>query len=164
YGNAFSPVYREAFDPDVAVGDIAAIEALSSDVPLGVDFRPGNWENREGASLKVWSYGRPIPLSERVPVLEHMGFIVVDESTYEIEAGNRDRPHVWLHAMQLDRRPGPTVDIGEAKSRLDSCFAAVMRDEAEKEWYKAHHLVARPRWAERALEPALTAALRQPPL
>src|SRR5499427_6556112 len=107
YGNAFSPVYREAFDPDDAVGDIAAIEALSSDVPLGVDFRPSYRENCEGASLKVWSYDRPSPLSERVPVLEHMGFIVVDESTYEIEAGNRDRPHVWLHAMQLDRRPGP---------------------------------------------------------
>ena len=34
--------------------------------------------------LKVWSYDRPIPLSERVPVLENMGFKVVDERTYQI--------------------------------------------------------------------------------
>ena len=34
------------------------------------------------ARLKLWSHGRPLPLSERVPVLEHMGFTVVDESTY----------------------------------------------------------------------------------
>src|SRR5215467_14308532 len=164
YGNAFSPVYREAFDPDVAVGDIAAIEALSSDVPLGVDFRPSNRENCEGASLKVWSYGRPIPLSERVPVLEHMGFIVVDESTYEIEAGNRDRPHVWLHAMQLDRRPGPTVDIGAAKLRLDSCFAAVMRDEAENDGYNALVLVAGLDWREVALMRTFSRYLRQLPV
>jgi glutamate dehydrogenase len=31
YGSAFSAVYREAFGPGGAVGDIAAIEALSSD-------------------------------------------------------------------------------------------------------------------------------------
>ena len=35
--------------------------------------------------LKVWSYDRPIPLSERVPVLENMGFRVVDERTYQID-------------------------------------------------------------------------------
>jgi len=33
-----------------------------------------------------------------------MGFIVVDESTYDIELSDDDRSHVWLHAMQLDRR------------------------------------------------------------
>jgi len=161
YGNAFSAVYRETFDPDVAMGDIAAIEALSSDAPLGVDFQPGNREDREGASLKVWSYGRPIPLSERVPVLEYMGFIVVDESTYEIEVGNHDRPHVWLHAMQLDRRDSPTVDIGAAKPRLDSCFAAVMRGEAENDGYNALVLVAGLTWREVALMRTFSRYLRQ---
>ena len=161
YGNAFSPVYREAFDSSVAVGDIAAIEALSFDFPLGVDFQPGNREDRGAASLKVWSYGRPIPLSERVPVLEHMGFIVVDESTYDIEVGDHDRSHVWLHAMQLDRRDGPVVDIGAAKSRLDSCFAAVMRDEAENDGYNALVLIAGLDWREVALMRTLSRYLRQ---
>ena len=35
--------------------------------------------------LEVWSHGRPIPLSERVPVLENMGFRVVDERTYQVD-------------------------------------------------------------------------------
>ena len=161
YGNAFSAVYREAFDPGSAVGDIAAIEALSSDFPVGVDFQPGNRENPEGASLKVWSYGRPIPLSERVPVLEHMGFIVVDESTYDVEVDNRDRPHVWLHAMQLARCDSPTVDIAAAKPRLDSCFAAVMRGEAENDGYNALGLVAGLAWREVALMRTLSRYLRQ---
>src|SRR5215467_4509499 len=161
YGDAFSPVYREAFDPDVAVGDIAAIEALSSDVPLGVDFRPSNRENCEGASLKVWSYGRPIPLSERVPVLEHMGFIVVDESTYDIELSNHDRSHVWLHAMQLDRREGVAVDIRGAKPRLDACFAAVMRGDAENDGYNALVLAAGFDWRRVALMQTISRYLRQ---
>ena len=41
--------------------------------------------------LKVWSYGGAIPLSSRVPMLENMGFKVVDERTYEIRPGDADR-------------------------------------------------------------------------
>jgi glutamate dehydrogenase len=161
YGQAFSPVYRGAFDAAVAVDDIAAIEALSPDLPLGVDFQPGKDGNRAGASLKIWSYGRPIPLSERVPVLEHMGFIVVDESTYDIEMGDDDRSHVWLHAMQLDRRDGIAVDIGAAKPRLDSCFAAVMRGETENDGYNALVQVAGLDWREVALMQTISRYLRQ---
>ena len=52
--------------------------------PLGVDFHRRADERRSSVGLKVWSYDRPIPLSERVPVLENMGFRVVDERTYQI--------------------------------------------------------------------------------
>jgi glutamate dehydrogenase len=162
YGNAFSPAYREAFNAAAAVDDIAAIESLSSDAPLSVDFQPRESGYRTGASLKVWSFGRPIPLSERVPVLEHMGFIVVDESTYDIETGDVDRAHVWLHAMQLDRRDGAAAaDIGAAKPRLDSCFAAVMRGAAEDDGYNALVLAAGFGWHEVALIRTISRYLRQ---
>jgi glutamate dehydrogenase len=161
YGDAFSPGYREAFDASVAVDDIAAIEALSSDFPLGVDFQPGRSSDRACASLKVWSYGRPIPLSERVPVLEHMGFIVVDESTYDIELSDHHQAHVWLHAMQLDRREGAAVDLHGAKPRLDACFAAVMRGEAENDGYNALVLAAGFDWHQVALMQTISRYLRQ---
>jgi glutamate dehydrogenase len=161
YGKAFSPAYREAFDAAAAMGDIAAIESLSSDVPLSVDFQPSEDGHRAGASLKVWSFGRPIPLSERVPVLEHMGFIVVDESTYDIETENVDRAHVWLHAMQLDRRDDAAFDLSAAKPRLDSCFAAVMRGAAEDDGYNALVLAAGFGWREVALIRTISRYLRQ---
>ncbi len=161
YGRAFSPAYREAFNAAVAVGDIGAIESLSSDVPLSVDFQPGDSGYRQGASLKVWSFDRPIPLSERVPVLEHMGFIVVDESTYNVETSDGDRSHVWLHAMQLERRDGVTVDVGAAKPRLDACFAAVMRGVAEDDGYNALVLTAGAGWREVALIRTISRYLRQ---
>ena len=161
YEDAFSPGYRGAFDADVAVADIAAIEALSSDFPLGVEFQSAKSGNPAGASLKIWSYGRPIPLSERVPVLEHMGFIVVDESTYDIEMGDLELAHVWLHAMQLDRRDRSAVDISTAKPRLDSCFAAVMHGEAENDGYNALVLAAGLDWRQVALMRTISRYLRQ---
>ena len=91
YSEAFSPTYRDAFSAASAVEDIATIEQMSTDAPLGVDFqRPAGGDG--AARLKLWSHGRPLPLSERVPVLEHMGFTVVDESTYHAEPCGRGAP------------------------------------------------------------------------
>jgi len=159
YGEAFSEAYREAFTPDVAVKDIAAIEVLSPAAPIGVDFEPRDGEDGTAAHLKIWSHGRPIPLSERVPMLEHMGFTVMDETTYHVAAGGGT--HVWLHDMQLDRIGGGAVDIAAAKPRLDACFAAVMRGEAESDGYNALVLAAGLNWREAALMRTLSRYLRQ---
>src|SRR5262249_30247820 len=86
YHVAFSEAYREAFSPLDAVSDIRVIERLTDERPLGVDFYQHVWDETRAVGLKVWSRGRPIPLSERVPVLEHMGFRVIDESTYQVHA------------------------------------------------------------------------------
>jgi glutamate dehydrogenase len=161
YGAAFSAAYREAFTPEAAVGDIATIEALSAESPLGVDFQASDGEDGTAARLKVWSLGRPIPLSERVPVLEHMGFTVVDESTYHVESAAPGRPHVWLHDIQLDRIGGGEVDIVAAKQRLDWCFAAVMSGEAENDGYNALVLAAGLAWRDVALMRTLSRYLRQ---
>ncbi len=85
YRDAFSDGYREVYSPIEAVADIRVIEGLSADRPLAVDFYHKVWDKQDGVGLEVWSHGRPIPLSERVPVLENMGFRVVDERTYQVD-------------------------------------------------------------------------------
>ena len=85
YRDAFSAGFQEAYSPAVAAGDIRVIEGLSEQRPLGVDFHHRLEEEQRAVGLKVWSLARPLPLSERVPVLENMGFRVVDERTYHIE-------------------------------------------------------------------------------
>src|ERR1700731_1488584 len=66
---AFPTAYREAYFPAVAVGDIRMLESLSEVRPLGADFYSRRGSDRAAVRLKVWSRQRPIPLSERVPVL-----------------------------------------------------------------------------------------------
>ncbi len=161
YGDAFSAAYREAFTQEAAVKDIAVVEALSPDSPFGVDFQTADTDG-SAASLKVWSLGRPLPLSERVPVLEHMGFTVVDESTYHVATSDGRRPHLWLHDMQLDLvGGGGAVDVMAAKLRLDDCFTAVMRGDAESDGYNALVLTAELTWREVALMRTFSRYLRQ---
>jgi glutamate dehydrogenase len=172
YRDAFSEGYRETYSPAEALDDIRVIESLSPSRPLGVDFYRHSGGEGEGVGLKVWSYGRPIPLSDRVPVLENMGFRVVDEGTHRIapppfpspaSGGGEGRrgPDVWFHDMVLTRADGRAVDLADAKQRLQAAFLVVMSGGAESDGYNALVLAAGLMWREVALLRTVSRYLRQ---
>ena len=102
YGEAFSGGYRDNYPPAIAAEDVRVIESLSAERPLGVHFHRPAADDHSSVRLKIWSFERPLPLSERVPVLENMGFSVVDERTYRIEPDGA--PKTWFHEMLLRAR------------------------------------------------------------
>jgi glutamate dehydrogenase len=173
YRDAFSEGYRENYSPSTALADIRVIEGLSPSRPLGVDFhrRVGDASNCVG--LKVWSYNRPIPLSERVPVLENMGFKVVDERTYQIARHAKETTQhdaqgdalpeadVWFHDMVLERADGRAVDLEARKHGLEAAFLVVMRGGAENDGYNALVLTAGLMWRDVALIRTISRFLRQ---
>jgi glutamate dehydrogenase len=161
YRDAFSDGYREAFSPLDAVNDVKVIERLSEERPLGVDFYQHVWDETRSVGLKVWSRGRPIPLSERVPVLEHMGFRVVDESTYQVHPGDDGAVDFWLHDMMLGYVAGGAIDFGSLRAALEACFVTVMRGQAENDGFNALVLAAGLSWRDIAMLRSLARYLRQ---
>ncbi|HET8972481.1 MAG TPA: NAD-glutamate dehydrogenase, partial [Pseudolabrys sp.] len=159
YRDAFSEGFHEAYAPAVAAGDIRVVEGLSEERPLAVDFHHRLEEDQRSVALKVWSFARPLPLSERVPVLENMGFRVVEERTYHIEP--QDRPHVWFHDMLLTRADGGAIDLDAGGVQLETAFLMVMRGVAEKDGYNALTLQGGIAWRDVALIRALSRFLRQ---
>jgi glutamate dehydrogenase len=159
YRDAFSEGFHEAYAPTIAAGDIRVIEGLSEQRPLGVDFHHRLEEDQRAVGLKVWSFVRPLPLSERVPVLENMGFRVVDERTYHIEP--QGRAGVWFHDMLLQRADGGAIDLDTGKARLESAFLMVMRGAAENDGYNALTLHGGVAWRDVALIRTLSRFLRQ---
>jgi glutamate dehydrogenase len=161
YRDAFPVSYREAYVPPTAVADIRLIESLSPIRPLGADFYSRRESERSAAGLKVWSREKPITLSERVPVLENMGFRVVDERTYRIEPSDAGAAEVWLHDMLLERADGAAFDLEALKARLEAAFMAVMRGRAENDGYNALVLSAGLQWRDVALIRTISRFLRQ---
>jgi glutamate dehydrogenase len=159
YRPAFSPGYQDSYSPSIAVSDIRVIEGLTAERPLGVDFHHRNEEEPGAVGLKVWSFEHPLPLSERVPVLENMGFRVVDERTYEIAP--REGTSVWFHDMLLERSDGGAIALDVAKSRLEAAFLMVMRRGAENDGYNALVLTGGLMWREVALIRTISRFLRQ---
>ena len=159
YRDAFSDGYREAYSPLEAVADIRVIEGLSADRPLAVDFYHKVWDKQDGVGLEVWSHGRPIPLSERVPVLENMGFRVVDERTYQVDPAGGSG--VWFHDMTLECVAGTASDFEARQQGLEALFIVVMRGFAENDGYNALTLAAGLQWRDVALLRAISRFLRQ---
>ena len=161
YREAFSEGFHEAYSPAIAAGDVRVIEGLSAERPLGVDFHHRLEEEQRAVGLKVWSLARPLPLSERVPVLENMGFRVVDERTYHIAAKGGDEREVWFHDMLLERGDGGAIDLTQAKAKLETAFLMVMRGAAENDGYNALTLAGGLMWRDVALIRAMSRYLRQ---
>lgn len=161
YRGAFSAGYQEAYAPEIAAGDIRVTEGLSERRPLGVDFHHRQAEESNAVGLKVWSFARPLPLSERVPVLENMGFRVVDERTYQIEPEGEGAHHCWFHDMLLERRDGGAIELEQGKARLEAAFLMVMRGAAENDGYNALTLSGGLAWRDVALIRTLSRFLRQ---
>ncbi|HUI94154.1 MAG TPA: NAD-glutamate dehydrogenase domain-containing protein, partial [Xanthobacteraceae bacterium] len=161
YQDAFSQAYREAFSPLDAVTDIRAIERLDGDRPLDVDFYQHVWDDSRSIGLKVWSRGRPIALSERVPVLENMGFRVIDESTYHVHAPGAAVADFWLHDMMLGYVRGTAFDFGSLRADLETCFTQVIAGEAENDGFNALVLAVALPWRDIAMLRMLARYLRQ---
>ena len=160
YADAFPAGYREMYAGAQALPDIAILERISEGQPRAVDLfrRPGDPETRIG--LKVFSRGAALPLSERVPVLENLGFRVIDERSYRLKpegAGAR----VWLHDMLLERAGGGPVDVASVEGPVEAALLALARDLAESDAYNRLVLEAGLGWRDVALIRALGRYLRQ---
>ncbi len=159
YRDAFPIDYREVYAPAAAVVDIRVIEGLVPERPLGVELYRKAGDAAVCAGLKVLSHSRPIPLSERVPVLENMGFRVVDERTYHIRPAAA--AEVWFHDMTLESASGQGFDLAALGDRLEACFLVVMGKKAESDGYNALVLATGLGWRDVALIRTISRFLRQ---
>ncbi|MDB5558740.1 MAG: NAD-glutamate dehydrogenase, partial [Enterovirga sp.] len=162
YAEAFGPAYRDAFDAAHALGDIDAIDRLTEARPRTVDLYRRDGDPAERVNLKLFSRGESLPLSDRVPLLERLGFRVVNERTYRIvPADTGDSPRVWLHDMALERATGAPIDIAEIGSRIEAALLAVFRGVTESDGFNKLVLEAGLGWREAALLRGLGRYLRQ---
>jgi glutamate dehydrogenase len=162
YGAAFSAGYAETFPAERALEDIKRIERLGTRHPVVIDFYrvPAMAANRVHAA--VYSLGAPIPLSQRVPVLENLGFSAIDERSYHIlprfPEGERS---VTLHDMVLETADGAPIELERHDKRLEACFLAVLRGEADNDGFNRLIVSAGAEWREAAVLRAYAAYLRQ---
>ena len=162
YGSAFPAGYTEGFSPQRALKDIERIERLGPERPIAVDFyRPAE---APGGRLHaaVYRFGEPIALSERVPVLENLGFRAIDERSYHLKPRFADEVvDVTLHDMVLERADGEPIELAGHDSRLEGCFLAVFRGDADNDGFNRLILSAGADWREVAAVRAYCAYLRQ---
>jgi glutamate dehydrogenase len=162
YADAFNAAYREAFSAHEAIRDILIVERISAERPRAVDLYRREGDPQTRVNLKVFSRGAGLPLSERVPLLENLGFHVVNERTYRVvPAGATDGERVWLHDMTLERAAGGPITIERIERPIEAALLALFRGLAESDGFNKLVLEAELGWRDVAMVRALARYLRQ---
>ena len=163
YRNAFSIAYQEAFPAQQAVEDIEVVDRLTVGNPLAIRFLPHEaGDTAARILLKVFNLADPIPLSERVPILENMGFRVISERSFHIDrSGEPDPGRIFMHEMVLERADASPVDIDAYGGLLTDAFMATIQGRAENDGYNGLVIRAGLAWRDVAMLRAVSRYLRQ---
>ncbi|MGH7121662.1 MAG: NAD-glutamate dehydrogenase [Acetobacteraceae bacterium] len=162
YADAFSAAYREAFPAERALADIAILERLSQDRPRAARFDRVSGAPASRAAVLLFSREAALPLSERVPILENLGFRVLEERTFRIDvAGSVGTQPVWLHDMEIERASGAALDLAVLEPKLEAALLAVLHGVAESDGYNRLVLEAGLDWREASLLRGLGRYLQQ---
>ncbi|MCT4656225.1 MAG: NAD-glutamate dehydrogenase [Cohaesibacter sp.] len=160
YCDAFSDAYRDTFEPEIAVKDIRIMESMNGDVDTAIQLYRKSEDPEHRIALKIFHQDTPIPLSERVPILENMGFRVIDERSYDIKPVDSDKLF-WMHDMELERANGKAIDVAEIRDNLQACFLAIWHGAAENDGYNAMVLHANMPWRDITILRTISRYLRQ---
>ncbi len=158
YGDAFPAAYREDYPARIAVADIERLERLDPDGDLGMSLhRPV--EAPEGSvRFKIYRTGAPNTLSQVLPVLENLGFEVIDQRPYEVRPDGS--PLRWIHDFGLRFEPG-ALDTEQARAGFQEAFARVWSGDNENDGFNRLVLFAGLAWRDVTVLRAYSKYLRQ---
>ncbi len=159
YQHAFSPGYRERFNADSAVGDIRLIEATLKGGDIGMGLRRPLEAAECEMRFKLYRQKSPIPLSDALPMLEHMGLRVIDELPYAIRPAATTG--VMMHDFGLTTRDGRPIDLEAIRENFQEAFLRVWRGEVESDGFNGLVVRAGLSWREVVILRAYCKYLRQ---
>jgi glutamate dehydrogenase len=134
YRSAFPGGYRERFSSEAALNDIIKLEEVIRAGVVDVDlYRPDTAGPHE-LRLKVFHRDTPLPLSDMLPVLENMGFMVLDEMPHQITSASRQAV-VWLHDIGLIAQSGSAAELARIKANFEAAFQRVWQRDIENDGF-----------------------------
>jgi len=163
FHHAFPAAYRERFDAEIATGDIGRIvEALDSKL-VGIHVYQPPGATGGTVCIKIYNVGAPLPLSDVMPVLEHMGFKVMGEEPFQItplgSVGNGGP--VWLQNFSMIVATSAPLDINAAREEIEEAFRRVWCGDMESDGFNKLVALADMGWREVAILRAYAKYLRQ---
>ena len=153
YAEAFTAGYRERYDAEEALADIAVIESLADGEPVRIRAFRRAADSKTQLRFKLYRPAQPAPLADVLPILENMGLKAMVESGYPVTpAGGR---RVWVHEFELDDQHGEHLVFEEVKTAFEDAFTAVWTGATENDGFNRMVLELSISWREAALIRAL---------
>lgn len=133
YGHAFSQAYREQFSPAVAAEDILRLADLPDIHHRDVQLYRMAGDAPDMVRLKAYARGAVIPVSDSVPMIEHMGLKAIESFPFDLDKGRLG----WVHDFLLRSADGAPIDLGQVQTRVEDCFRGVFNGALEDDNFNA---------------------------
>ena len=119
--------------PLEAVHDLAIFYQLKDDTQVAMSLHEPPTASGEQVRLKVFRRNQGIELSDMIPMLENLGFRVLEEHPFRIEPQDEDA--VWMQDFMLSyrARAAGSPDIASVKAEFSDAFYAIWKNDAEND-------------------------------
>lgn len=155
YREAFPAAYREDFNARNAVFDISHMDALDAGDSISLTLYR-NVEDADQLRFKVFKQHEPVPLSDVLPVMEHLGLRVLGERPYEISRSDSD---CWIHDFSLSYTGD--LDLAQVRDIFHQAFLHIWLGEAENDSFNRLVLAAHLDWRHVAMLRAYARYMKQ---
>jgi glutamate dehydrogenase len=149
YYHAFNAGYCEHYSARTAVYDIEHMEELHDESELGMSFYQPLEQYQNRLCFKLFGMNNPIPLSDVLPILEHLGFRVIAEHSHEITLFE-DRK-IWINEFDMLLNDVEDLDVDKVREIFQDAFSRVWVGDAENDGFNRLVLLAKLNWRETAL-------------
>jgi len=161
YGTAFSAGYQDAYTGETALDDIERIEKLLAEGGIGMNLYQVDGQPESRIRFKVYHPDRALSLSDVLPLFEHMGFKVLDESPYKVVLAADGAKVVMIHDFGLENRSGGAIDIAAIRDMFQDAFRRVWAGDTESDGFNALVSGVGLNWREVVIVRAISKFLRQ---
>jgi len=144
FRDAFPVGYREHFTPRVAVHDLELILSLGGEASIAMRFYQPPGSDHNVMRFKIFHSGAELLLSNIVPMLENLGFLVIGEHPYSIVP--RSGVTVLLHEFTLRFTQDIAIDVPGVRESFQDAFAAVWQGRADDDSFNRLVVSARLDW------------------
>ncbi len=160
YADAFASGYRERFPGQAAVSDIERVEEVLTAGRVAMNlYTPLDAEGDE-VHFKVFNPGKPIPLSDVLPMLENMGLKVLEEIPFRVRPKGTDTK-VWIQDFSMRLKAGGQVPVSRVRQAFHDAFRRAWSGETENDGFNRLILGAGLSWREVVILRAYAKYLRQ---
>jgi glutamate dehydrogenase len=145
FGNAFSKSYVNDHDVKNAVYDIERILKACETSKMELEL----FEEHGTPHLKLYNPNAHIALSDILPVLENLGFCVIDERPYTVNPTGDGARRLWLRDFRLRvYHEDKQSDLKALKDKLETLLFKVWDGEADNDGFNSLTLYAGIHWRE----------------
>jgi glutamate dehydrogenase len=145
YAQAFPAAYTEDFSGEAAAQDVSFLEAVEREpARLHLDIYRPDPHAKDKLFLKIFRGQDSIPISDLLPMLEHMGLKVMAERPYELELQGAKR--AWIQDLELLMQSPAAVPLETLDNEIKSAFTAVWTGRMDNDGFNQLTLSAAVPW------------------